>query len=189
MHSRFLIPFDTNDSTCNIKQGSDLAKLIIRTKLIVWDKAPMTNKFCFEALDKTLRDVLRFSDHKSLEQPFGRKVIVFGEDFRQILPVIPKGSRQDIILATINFSFLWNFCNVLTLTKKNMRFQKGFSSLDLNELREFLEWILKIRDSKLDEPNDGEYCVEIPDEFLIKDTSDPLAAIVESTYPSWLQHS
>ncbi|XP_072088107.1 uncharacterized protein [Arachis hypogaea] len=47
---------------------------------------------------KTMRDILRFSNPNSQNQPFGRKTIVFSGDFRQILPVIPKGSRQDIIL-------------------------------------------------------------------------------------------
>lgn len=39
-HSRFVIPILVNeDSTCNIKQGSHLAELVIKTKLIIWDDA------------------------------------------------------------------------------------------------------------------------------------------------------
>nr|XP_009770610.1 PREDICTED: ATP-dependent DNA helicase PIF1-like [Nicotiana sylvestris] len=37
-------------------------------------------------------------------QPFGGKTVVLGGDFRQILPVIAKGSRQDIVNATLNSS-------------------------------------------------------------------------------------
>ncbi|XP_028801370.1 uncharacterized protein LOC114756588 [Neltuma alba] len=41
-HSRFAIPIQVNeDSVCNIKQNSPLANLIIATKLIIWDEAPM----------------------------------------------------------------------------------------------------------------------------------------------------
>lgn len=47
-----------------------------------------------------------------------------------------------------------------------MRLQTGSSGVDLKELRECSEWILKIVDGNL-EPNDGECCVEISDEFLI----------------------
>ncbi|XP_073302992.1 uncharacterized protein [Primulina huaijiensis] len=37
-HSRFAIPFNPNEeSTCNIKQGSHLAELIVKSKLIIWD--------------------------------------------------------------------------------------------------------------------------------------------------------
>jgi len=66
----------------------------------------MMHKHCFEALDRSLRDILRFCNPKSLEMPFGGKTILFGRNFRQILPVIPKGNRQDIVNATINAFYL-----------------------------------------------------------------------------------
>ncbi|KAH0682655.1 hypothetical protein KY290_021244 [Solanum tuberosum] len=92
-HSRFVIPLNiTEDSTCNLKQGTPLAHLLIKTKLIIWDEAPMMHKHCFEALDKTLRDIIGYKDATKSELPFGGKTIVLGGDFRQILLVIPKGS-------------------------------------------------------------------------------------------------
>jgi len=43
VHSRFAIPINVDEnSTCNIKQGSPLAELIAKSKLIIWDEAPMT---------------------------------------------------------------------------------------------------------------------------------------------------
>ncbi|XP_020090993.1 uncharacterized protein LOC109712000 isoform X3 [Ananas comosus] len=187
-HSRFGIPLAiTEESTCNIKQGSDLAELLIHTKLIIWDEAPMAHRFCFEALDRTLRDILRFSNSSSCEQPFGGKVVVFGGDFRQILPVIPKGTRQDIIFATINSSYLWSFVKVLTLTK-NMRLETGSSNYNLEEMREFSKWILSVGDGEAGEENDGEEIIEIPDEFLIKESTNPIASIVDCTYPSLLSN-
>jgi len=43
-HLRFAIPLNPNeDSTCNIKQGSPLVELIAKSKLIIWDEAPMMN--------------------------------------------------------------------------------------------------------------------------------------------------
>ncbi|KAF7826880.1 uncharacterized protein G2W53_018044 [Senna tora] len=55
-HSRFAIPLDCNkNSTCNIMQGNDLANLMVHTKLIIWDEAPMAHRYCFEALDKSHR--------------------------------------------------------------------------------------------------------------------------------------
>ncbi|ESR46081.1 hypothetical protein CICLE_v10003171mg, partial [Citrus x clementina] len=59
-HSRFHIPLDViAECTCEIRQGTLLAGLLMKTSLIIWDEAPMAHKFCFEALDKTLRDILR----------------------------------------------------------------------------------------------------------------------------------
>lgn len=36
---------------------------------------------------------MRGNDGKPSDKPFGGLVVVFGEDFRQILLVIPKGTR------------------------------------------------------------------------------------------------
>ncbi|CAN7132097.1 unnamed protein product, partial [Brassica rapa subsp. narinosa] len=96
-HSRFNIPLKlSEDKLCNIKPGTMLAELIEKTDLIIWDKAPMTHKHAFEALDKTLKDII------------------------QILPVIPQGSRADTVLASISHSYLWDSCIKFTL-KVNMR--------------------------------------------------------------------
>lgn len=38
---------------------SPMHMILNKTSLIIWDEAPMANKFCFEALDKTLRDIRR----------------------------------------------------------------------------------------------------------------------------------
>ncbi|XP_057456739.1 uncharacterized protein LOC130747739 isoform X2 [Lotus japonicus] len=95
-HSKFAIPVPTSEnSTCNIHQGSELAGLLKVAKLIIWDEAPMSHKFCFEALDKSLRDIMNCSNN--VNAPFAGKVIVFGGDFRQILPVIPKGNEREYL--------------------------------------------------------------------------------------------
>uniref|UniRef100_A0A803LHZ9 ATP-dependent DNA helicase n=1 Tax=Chenopodium quinoa TaxID=63459 RepID=A0A803LHZ9_CHEQI len=59
-HSRFKIPMNLNEnSCCSIEQGSDLAELIHKTKLIIWDEAPMVHRYAFEAVDRTLRDIMQ----------------------------------------------------------------------------------------------------------------------------------
>ncbi|PRQ28775.1 putative DNA helicase Pif1, helitron helicase-like domain-containing protein [Rosa chinensis] len=58
-HSRFKIPLTINNSSiCLIKKGTHLAELVSKTELIIWDEAPMSNKYCFEALDKSFRDII-----------------------------------------------------------------------------------------------------------------------------------
>ena len=118
-HSRFGIPLQVHEtSSCGIKPNTPLAALILRAKIIIWDEAPMLHSHCFEAVDRGFRDVLKIVDKRNKDIPFGGKVVVFGGDFRQILPVIPKGTRPEVINSTINSSLLWDFCEVLTLTKK-----------------------------------------------------------------------
>jgi len=104
-HSKFAILVPTLDnSTCNIHQGTKQVELLKATNLIIWDKAPMDHKYCFKALDKTLNDIVCMSNLDSV--PFGGKVVVSGGDFYQILPMIPRGSRLDLVHAIINASYL-----------------------------------------------------------------------------------
>jgi ATP-dependent DNA helicase PIF1 len=92
-HSRFKIPFDLNEiGVCSVKRGTMLAKLIKISTLIIWDEAPMTHRHCFEALDRTLWDILSDEQPGNAIIPFGGKLFVLGGDFGQILPVVRKGS-------------------------------------------------------------------------------------------------
>ncbi|XP_010675013.2 uncharacterized protein LOC104891063 [Beta vulgaris subsp. vulgaris] len=166
-HSRFGIPLNvTENSTCaGIRPRSDLADLRIKTKLIIWDEAPMMRKYCLEALDRSLRDIMRYVDRDYMHQPFGGKVMVFGGDLWQILPVVPKGTRQDIVFDTVNSSYLWDSCKVLTLIR-NMRLQSGSSKSSANEQQEFSKWILSVGDGKAGDPNDGEAVIKVAKDFL-----------------------
>jgi len=93
-HSRFCIPFSVDEcSTCTIEPDSPLVILIAKAKLIIWDEASMMHIHCFEAVDRSFRDILKVVDGRNKHIPFGGKVVVFGGNFRQILPVIPKGTR------------------------------------------------------------------------------------------------
>ncbi|KAM3361987.1 ATP-dependent DNA helicase pif1 isoform X1 [Capsicum galapagoense] len=185
-HSRFVITLNIiEDSTCNIKQGTPLANLIIKTKLIIWDEAPMMHRYCFEALDKSLRDILSFKDSSNSQRPSGGETVVFGGDFRKILPVIPKGTRQNIVNATLNCSYLWSHCQLLQLTK-NMRLQGTEIDPDLDELRDFANWILAVGDGRIGSSVDGIEKVPIPKDLLINESIHPISSIVESTYPDFI---
>ena len=70
---------------------------------------------------------------------------------------------------------------------KNMRLRLGLTNVD--ELLDFAEYILKVGNGKLGGPNDGEATIDIPKDLLIKDASDPMDAIIDSTYPRILEGS
>ncbi|KAM0831552.1 hypothetical protein ACQ4PT_065453 [Festuca glaucescens] len=132
-HSRFKIPLQIDDNSfCDIKRGTNLAKLLKETCLVIWDEALMTSRKCFEALDRTLRDVLSVDDPLLADVPFGGKVVVLGGDLRQILPVIEGGSRPQIIDAAITQSPLWKSVVPLTLSE-NMRLSVPGADSSLQE--------------------------------------------------------
>lgn len=59
----------------------------------------MNNKRCFEALNRTLVDILPQTNTTHDIQLFGGKTLLLGGDFHQILPVIPGASKADIVDA------------------------------------------------------------------------------------------
>ncbi len=62
-HSRFKIPIDLHDeSTYNITQHMKMAELVRKADLIIWDEAPMMHHRAFEAIDRTLRDLMQLDD-------------------------------------------------------------------------------------------------------------------------------
>jgi len=82
--------------------------------------------------------------------------MVFGGDFQQILPVIPRGSRTEIVDACLRSSYLWNRMEVLKL-RENMRLQNS------PEDALFASWLLDIGHGRdVDEKNK----VELPKEII-----------------------
>lgn len=115
----------------------------------------MTNKFCFKALDKILKDTM--SDNKSTSKKiFGGKTIVFGGNF-----LLPRGPRSDIVHANINASYSWDHSMVLRLTK-NICLNGGSTSSSPEEVQKISDWMLQIGDGKISELIDGYVELEIP---------------------------
>ncbi|XP_020963611.1 uncharacterized protein LOC110265137 [Arachis ipaensis] len=141
----------------------------------------MTNKLAFEALDRTFRDLMSSNVASARDIPFGGKVIVLGGDFRQVLPVIPKGTRAEIVMASINSSILWKHCKVMWLTK-NFRLGKNSVLSNLDEIKEFSDWILKIGEGSCGNQKEDEIIVDIPSDLLIPPTDNPIQDIVSAIY-------
>ncbi|WVZ63168.1 hypothetical protein U9M48_012823 [Paspalum notatum var. saurae] len=76
------------------------------------DEASMTKRHAVEALDNSLCDIM---DRPRL--PFGGKTMVFGGDSRQVLPVIRKGTRSQIVAASLRKSYIWESMAHLKLVR------------------------------------------------------------------------
>ena len=94
-HSRFKIPVQGLDasSCCFVGRDDRTADLITAAAFIVWDEAGMCHRWCAEAVDRTLRDLMACNDVALRHKPLGGKIVLFGGDFRQVLPVVWKATR------------------------------------------------------------------------------------------------
>ncbi|KAG5563862.1 hypothetical protein RHGRI_000157 [Rhododendron griersonianum] len=167
-HSRFKIPIDGNDSSvCNIPKQSGTAELIRRAKLIIWDEAPMAKRWAIEALDRSLKDIM---SNNSL---FGGKVIVFGGDFRQVLPVVPRGTRAETVQASLAKSYLWTEMQKLIL-KTNMRAQSDSA---------FSDFLLRVGNGV--EPTVDENMIQIPEEMIVRyEGRSCESCLINAVFPS-----
>ncbi|XP_058759185.1 uncharacterized protein LOC131632457 [Vicia villosa] len=136
-------------------------------------------------LNNSTCNVDKNTEHSQL---FEWKVVVFGGDFRQILLVVPRVGRSDIVHASICSSYIWDYCQVLTLTK-NIRLQQGRDGTCSKEITEFSKWILNVGDGKISEPNDGLVDIEIPPELLIPILRILSKLLLKAHIPIWFMYS
>lgn len=167
-HSRFQIPLNVqSNSTCNISAQSELAQLLASAHLIIWDEAPMMHRYAFEALNRTLQDILLNN------RPMGGKIVILGGDWRQILPVVLRGSQGQIVSASLMRSRLWAHISTFTLIQ-NMRVQA--------HQIEHMNWLRSIGDGT----HDNYPMLKIPDNMLINDGN--ISTLVDAIFPDFEDH-
>lgn len=76
------------------------------------DKAILSHKGRVEALDRTLQDT------KSITTVMEVAIGIVSGDFRQTLPVVPRGTRANKVEDCLKASYLW--LNVKTISCKNV---------------------------------------------------------------------
>jgi hypothetical protein len=113
--------------------------------------------------------------------------VVLGGDFRQILPVVPKGGREDIVSASLTQLHLWQHVTIRCL-HINMRVMVANSE----EQREFAKWVLNVGNASLpaiaEEGVDPDW-IKIPShmKLLVEDCS--LRGLIRTIYPDHQRHS
>jgi ATP-dependent DNA helicase PIF1 len=71
---------------------------------------------------------------------FGGKTVIFGGDFRQVLPVIARGDRAAIVNMCMKFWSQWPKITTLCLTQ-NERIRRKASSPE--EAKEFGDYLMR----------------------------------------------
>ncbi|XP_052901350.1 uncharacterized protein LOC128307508 [Anopheles moucheti] len=142
VHSTFKLPLTLDENTqCTIPVQSSLANLMRQASLIVWDEASMSSRYALEAVDRTLQDIV------GVRRSFGGKVVLLCGDFRQILPIVPKGTHAQVVQQCIKKSELWQQFQVLRL-KTNMRVQTAPDAQHANDIKEFADFLLRIGEGR-----------------------------------------
>ena len=166
-HSRFKIPIPALDiSIANIKKSTQLADLILHTKVTIWDEVPMQHKNAIESVDRAFRFIL------DKDISFGGITMVFGGDFRQTLPIIPRGLRQQIIAASLKRGRLWDGIQVHYLVQ-NMRLEHTPENLA------HAAWLLDVGAGKSLGPGET---LQLPASMICNDNS--ITGLISSTYPN-----
>ncbi|XP_022014585.1 uncharacterized protein LOC110914074 [Helianthus annuus] len=124
---------------------SQQLKQVLQLIICQEDEASMAKRQAIEAVGCTLQDIIGVS------LPFGGKIMVMGSDFRQVLSVITRGTRAQIVDSGLGMSPLWS------LTKKMW--------LTINMIW-FSEFLLRVGNGT-EEPIEGNY-IRIPNDMTIQ---------------------
>ena len=106
-HSRFKIPLAVSaDTNLKVPKRSVLGKLLLSADIIIWDEAPMQSKNVISSVDRLLRSLMGTTNDQGQfvfhPKPFGGKIFLFGGDFRQNTPVLPRQNRAGIVSQLIS---------------------------------------------------------------------------------------
>ena len=114
-------------------------------------------------------------------------MIIFGGDFRQVLSVVTKGSRADIVASSISGASFWCYCNVQHLRISMRLMHSNLSPTEHERLWILAEWTLNVGNGSnqgysFSGGNDSDW-VDILEEFFIKNASNGLKNFIEFVYP------
>ncbi|GAA0154345.1 hypothetical protein LIER_43274 [Lithospermum erythrorhizon] len=125
-----------------------------------------------KAFDKTFRFLL------DNQLPFDGKIMILGGEFRQVLPVVLRGTREQTVMASIVQSSLWKNVKIFHL-RENMRAHHDY------EFSNFLLWV-----------GDGEELVTSNDMIRIPHSmtihwqgEESITRLIDFTFPDLSRHA
>ncbi|XP_074360556.1 uncharacterized protein LOC141700767 [Apium graveolens] len=155
------------------------------------EEAHMQHHHAFECGDRSLRVITSAIDKRGAKKPFCSITIVFGGDFLQIHPVIPKASRVEVVCSTLNKSKLWESCEIFLL-KQNMRLNAGNIDVENKTIADFSKWQLAVGDGKeiniSPSPDNGEISrdILIPTNIVVDEINTRILEKIPGTIYTYL---
>ncbi|AQK59598.1 hypothetical protein ZEAMMB73_Zm00001d053542 [Zea mays] len=169
-HGKIAVATATSGVAASIMPGGRTAHSRFKIPLTIDDgAASMTKRQAIEALDNSMRDIMGRP-----ELPFDGKTIVFGGDFRQVLPIVHKGSRAQVVASSLRMSYLWESMSHLKLVS-NMRAKND---------PWFVEYLLRVGGGTEDTNSDGDIC--LPDEVCVpySGSDSDLDNLIDFVFPN-----
>lgn len=157
LHNCFKLPIPLLDtSVSSITATSPDGRRLVGASLIIIDEVSMCPLQALKVVDKLMRDLC--TDPMDKIKPFGGKTVLLCGDFRQILPVVPHGSRAVLIENCITSWRDFPSFQHLTLTQ-NMR--------ALPNERDFVEFLVQIGNGTARKfPEFGDDVIQIPNHLI-----------------------
>ena len=158
--------------------------MLQKADIIIWDEAVMAHKHTFMAVDRTLGDIVSIKYKNNSMIPFGNKLMLFGRDFRQILPVVKRGNRSSIVNASIKMAPFWKYVTTFHL-KDNMRIKSAAINLGINlsQLNKFSDYLLSIGEGLMPNQQNTKYVDEIQLPPEIAKNMDEIE-LIKQIYPN-----
>uniref|UniRef100_A0A8I6YMD2 ATP-dependent DNA helicase n=1 Tax=Hordeum vulgare subsp. vulgare TaxID=112509 RepID=A0A8I6YMD2_HORVV len=115
-----------------------------------------------------MRDIMGRRD-----RPFGGKIVVFSGDFRQVLPVVRRGSHSQIIDATLRSSHLW----------KGMRQLRLVTNMRAHNDTWFADYLLRVGNGTEEANNHGN--IQLREDICVPSTGEmnDIEKLIDHVFP------
>jgi hypothetical protein len=171
----FKLPIVYSDGcTWNVSAQSQEAHLFRQAHLFIWDETTMAHRYLHEGFNIGLQDIM------NNDRPFGGKTVLFSGDFRQTLPIVPRGNQAQIVAASLKKSELWHHLHIIRL-HENMRVRRqGVRNPDAEA---YAAWLLQLGDGTLPCPSGqtSPSMIELPRALCMRAS---IPELIDWTFPN-----
>ena len=124
IHNTFSIPITVQEETSSqMSYEHWQCERLRNADIIIVDEISMLHSTVFHHMNKVLQSMYR-ADQPERTLPFAGKIIVMGGDWKQLMPIVNKGTAQDCAAASVKRSALFADFHRFRLTK-NLRTGEG----------------------------------------------------------------